>query len=340
MVAKPPSEVTSPESNPILQALLDRLPRTDLGFHGTLPSQQQDLGDLTPDLRKLTQTLGDLTPTIDRLGSATAASLAAQQTPQSNPILQSMLDRLHNPAPTTETINEHGLPPGVKTPPTSIIPPATIDTAPQTYPLDLTRVSPTTGAYVGPTANAPPGTGTGTATAAALPAHVIDTQAEASLVTIASKTDSINLLLGVMGTDIHASLAQLTLIGTQGKDVADFLKSLSTTGPEVHKPGDHLPNGTQTGIPSFDMGGSVIHDMIAQLHAGEEVSSPDDVRAAMRIGGMPSLKSMTAPSTGSGANVTVHAPITINGVQDPARLCAMVADHIRMVLPRTAMASS
>jgi hypothetical protein len=91
-------------------------------------------------------------------------------------------------------------------------------------------------------------------------------------------------------------------------------------------------------MKSFDFGGPVGMDMIAQLHAGEEVLAPDISTTLRRMlttpsGGMHFPNPAGDMARGGSRVLTIHAPVTINGMKGGRAAAEEFVEHLRRIVP-------
>lgn len=126
--------------------------------------------------------------------------------------------------------------------------------------------------------------------------------------------------------------------------VADTYVPQGSAGPYSYSGG--ITTVTGTGIASYDLGGFVGSDQVAQLHANEwvippspsRISLPPDVYARINMPQMPNIPSgPSIPNVpmgpGSGGNMTINAPCTFNGVTNPQQMAQMFTQHLKTVIP-------
>jgi len=97
-------------------------------------------------------------------------------------------------------------------------------------------------------------------------------------------------------------------------------------------------------IPSYDVGGDVPHDMLAQIHSGEFVIPADIAGTLRRMIQTPSYAPQSpaggGSASGGGRVVTINAPITFNGVTNARDMARMFTDHLKTVIPGASAYSS
>lgn len=101
------------------------------------------------------------------------------------------------------------------------------------------------------------------------------------------------------------------------------------------------PLGAPT-LPSYDDGGVVPFDQVAQVHKGEEVLAPDVRSMLMKLLTTPSYaQSFATPDTRGmfGAGITIHAPVTISGAQNGEQIARQFVAHLKRVVPQGGLTS-
>lgn len=133
-------------------------------------------------------------------------------------------------------------------------------------------------------------------------------------------------------------------VGSQGTGVGPGQPIPQPTGPTqsgtvqgASVPTPTLPPVHPRDLPTFNLGGPVVRDMVANLHAGEYVIAPDLTAMLRQMASTPSMGALTSTPSGDSRGaprmITINAPVTINGMRGGRQAAQDFVEHLKRIIP-------